>query len=148
MNDAGLKGALNTAEALENERVEARLIILPKPEGIDKIDIADYMKGNSPEDFKGLMDSSVSLWQYKLDKQVINQGATVLDRHRAFRSFISIGLAGMSFDEWEVFVSNEVADKFKLKKKNIHATISEVSKERIVSKNKSNIDGSTVETLI
>ena len=89
MNEAGIKGALSTAEALENEKIEARLIILPKPDGIDKIDIADYMKDHSPEDFKGLMDSSVRVWQYKLNKQVISQEATSFDRLRAFRSFIS-----------------------------------------------------------
>ncbi len=61
-NEAGLKGALRTAEALENENIEARLIILPKPDGIDEIDIADYMKEHSPEEFKGLMDSSVRVW--------------------------------------------------------------------------------------
>ena len=60
-NEAGLKGALCTAEALENEKTEARLIQLPRPPGIKKIDIADYMKEHSLEDFKGLMDSSVRL---------------------------------------------------------------------------------------
>lgn len=68
MNEAGIKGALSTAGALENEKIEARLIILPKPDGIDKIDIADYMKDHFPEDFKGLMDSSIRVWQYKLNK--------------------------------------------------------------------------------
>ena len=61
LNAAGLKGALSTAEALENEKIEARLITLPKPDSIDKIDIADYMKEHRPEDFKGLMGSSVRL---------------------------------------------------------------------------------------
>jgi DNA primase len=64
-NEVGLKGALRTAEALENENIEARFIILPKTDGIDKIDIADYMKKHSPEDFKGLMGSSVRVWQYR-----------------------------------------------------------------------------------
>jgi P4 family phage/plasmid primase-like protien len=141
-NGAGLKGALSTAEALENEQIEARLIILPKPDSIDKIDIADYMRDHSPEDFKGLMDSSVRLWQYKLNKQVISQKATSLERLSAFRSFISIDLAGMSFDEWGVFVSNEVAVKFGLRKKDINETVSKVSKERISSKSKNNCDGS------
>ena len=146
LNEAGLKGTPSTAETLENKKIEARLITLPKPKGIDKIDIADYMKEHSPEDFERLIDSSVSLWQYKLGKQVINQKATSLDRHRAFRSFISIDLAGMSSDEWKVFVKNEVADKFALNKKYIHPVFLEVLKERISSKNKINDDASTNET--
>ena len=130
MNEAGIKGALRTAEALENEQIEARLIILDRPNGIDKIDMADYMKEHSLEDFKGLMGSSVRLWQYKLNKQVVSKGATILDRVRAYRSFISIDLAGMPFYEWEVFVNNEVAKKFQLKAKDIKTAVSEITKER------------------
>jgi DNA primase len=141
-NGAGLKGALSTAEALENEQIEARLIILPKPPDIDKIDIADYMKEHNLEDFKRLMDLSVSVLQYKLNEQVICQKATSLERLRAYKNFITVDLEGMSQGEWEVFVNNEVAEKFKLKKKDIQAIIAEASKERIISKNKSNDDSS------
>ena len=130
LNAAGLKGALSTAEALENEKIEARLITLPKPDSIDKIDIADYMKEHRPEDFKGLMGSSVRLWQYKLNNQVISQVATSFDRIKAFRSFILTDLDGMSFDEWEVFVNKEVAQKFQLKVKDIKTTVLEIAKER------------------
>ena len=129
-NESGLKGALSTAKALENEKIEARIIILPKPPDIDKIDIADYMKEYGSEDFKGLMGSSVRLWQYKLNKQVISQEATNLERLRAFRNFISIDLDGMLFDEWEVFVNNEVAKKFQLKARDIKTTVAEITKAK------------------
>ena len=129
LNEAGLKGALSTAKVLESEKIEARLIILPKPVNIDKIDIADYMKEHSPEDFKGLMGSSVRLWQYKLDKQTISQEAS-FEWLRAFKNFISIDLDGMPFDEWEVFVNNEVAKKFQLKAKEIKTTVSEIAKTK------------------
>jgi len=88
-NNAGLKGALSTAEALESAGIETRLIELPKPEGIDKIDIADYMKEHIPEDFNELIDSSLRLWDFKLNQQVINESSTSLERLRAFKSFIS-----------------------------------------------------------
>lgn len=54
LNEAGLKSTLSTAEALEKEKIEARLIILPKSDGIDKIDIADYMKGIVRKTLRGL----------------------------------------------------------------------------------------------
>src|SRR5665647_3559671 len=81
-NEAGIEGALSTAEALESAGIETRLIVLPKPEGIDKIDIADYMKEKSPEDFRGLIYSSLRLWTYKLNQQVIPASATSLERLR------------------------------------------------------------------
>ena len=98
LNEAGLKGALSTAKALENEKIEARLNTLPKPEDIDEIYIADYMTEHSPEDFQGLMDSSVRLWQYKLDKQAISQETTSLERLWTFKNFILFDLNEKPFD--------------------------------------------------
>jgi len=129
-NKTGLKGALSTAEALEKAGIETRLIELPKPDGLDKIDIAEYMKDHSPEDFKKLMDSSVRLWNYKLNQVVIPASSTSLERLRAFRTFISNDLHLMQLDEWLVFVNNEVPKKFRLSKKDVKATIDEITKSR------------------
>lgn len=129
-NKAGLKGALNTAEALESTGIEARLITLPKPDGIDKIDIADYMKEHSREDFKELIDSSIRLWGFKLNQVEIKASSTSIERLRAFRSFISNDLHLMQLDEWQVFVNNEVPKMFGLTKKDVKTTIEDVTKRR------------------
>lgn len=130
-NQAGLKGALNTAEALESAGVKVRLIELPKPEGIDKIDIADYMKGHSPEDFKELMGSSIGLWVYKINKiESLPASTPSIERLRAFRSFIENDLSGMKDDEWEVVANHEVKDKFRLSTKDITNTVKEISQTR------------------
>jgi len=133
-NKAGLKGALSTAEALEKEGIETRLIILPKPEDIDKIDIADYMKEHSGDDFKELIDSSIRLWDFKLNQVEIKPSSTSLERLRAFKIFISNDLHLMKADEWQVFVNNEVFKKFRLTKNDIKKPIEEATKERIGKK--------------
>lgn len=117
-NGAGLKGALSTADALEESGIEARLIQLPKPDGVDKIDIADYMKDNKKEAFKHLMDSSVGLWTYKLNQQAIPETSTSLDRLRLCEQFIN-ELSPMKPNEREIFIKNDVAEKFNLKAKDI-----------------------------
>ncbi|RXA21712.1 hypothetical protein EQO05_00180 [Methanosarcina sp. MSH10X1] len=129
-NEAGIKGALKTAEALERARIETRLIILPKPEGCDKIDIADYMKEYSPEDFKKLMDSSMELCDYLLEQQVISTTSTSTTRLKAFKVFAVNDLSFMPDDEWEVFVKNEVAKKFRLNKTDINKVFAAIEKER------------------
>jgi len=129
-NNAGLKGALSTAEALESAGIETRLIELPKPEGIDKIDIADYMKEHIPEDFNELIDSSLRLWDFKLNQQVIKESSTSLERLRAFKSFISNECHLMQQEEWQIFVNNEVVKKFNLNKKDVQTTIEEIRKGR------------------
>ena len=88
------------------------------------------MKDHSPEDFKKLMDSSVRLWNYKLNQVVIPASSTSLERLRAFRTFISNDLHLMQLDEWRVFVNNEVPKKFRLSKKDVKATIDEITKSR------------------
>ncbi len=130
-NKAGLKGALNTAEALEEAGIETRLITLPKPDGVDKIDIADYMKEHNREDFNELLDSSIRLWDFKLNQVEIKASLTSVERLRAFRTFISKDLRGMDQCEWEMFVSNEVAGKFRLNKKDIKTTIDGCARERV-----------------
>lgn len=133
-NKAGLKGALNTSEALEGAGIETRLIILPKPEGIDKIDIADYMKEHNREDFKELIDSSIRLWDFKLKQVEIKASLTSMERLRAFHTFISNDLHVMDLNEWEIFVNNEVAKRFRLTKKDIKTTIEGCIRERIRKK--------------
>jgi len=126
---AGITGALKTAEALEQAGIEAKIIELPKHDGIDKIDIADYMKEHGREDFKELMESSARL-SYKLNQRVIHASADSLERLRAFKVFISNDLQLMQPDEWQIFVNNEVVKKFNLNKKDVQSTIEEISKSR------------------
>lgn len=134
VNEAGIKGAIKTAEMLEAAGIEARLIILPKPEGIDKIDIADYMKEHNRDDFKELIDSSIRLWDFKLKQVEIKASLTSMERLRAFHTFISNDLHGMDLSEWEIFVNNEVAKKFRLTKRDIKTTIEGCIRERISKK--------------
>jgi DNA primase catalytic core len=122
-NQTGLKGALNTAEALEAAGIEARLMELPKPESIDKIDIAEYMKNHTPDDFKQLMSEAVSIWTFKLNRQKVPEKA--LDRLRAFESFISNDLCKMSPNDWDIFVMNEVREYFKLKRGEVKRVVAE-----------------------
>jgi len=141
-SNVGRDGALKTAVLLENEGIPVRIVILPRPEEVNKVDIAEYMKTHTVDDFKHLQDMSVGLWEFKLSLVKIQSNASALDRIKALQKFITVDLEGMSQGEWEVFVNNEVAAKFKLKKKDILATISEASKDRIILKNKGNDDGS------
>ncbi|HWR25403.1 MAG TPA: CHC2 zinc finger domain-containing protein, partial [Methanosarcina sp.] len=130
-NEAGIKGALITAEALEGAGIETRIITLTKPDNISKIDIADYMKDHSAEDFNELIESSVGLWTYKLNQVVIPASSTSVDRIRAFSAFISNDIHLMQSAEWVVFVNNEVPVKFRLSKKDIKKVVEDVEKIRI-----------------
>src|SRR5665647_36287 len=70
---AGEDGALRTGALLIKEGVDVRIIKLPLPEGLDKIDIAEYFINNPVKEFKVLMDGSIPYYQY-----IINQFSTSL----------------------------------------------------------------------
>ncbi|AEA46744.1 CHC2 zinc finger domain-containing protein [Archaeoglobus veneficus] len=53
---AGLRGALAILRSIEGD---ARLVILPRPEGIEKIDVNDYFKALTAEEFRELLDKAV-----------------------------------------------------------------------------------------
>ena len=48
---AGAAGALETASALHAAGRDVRIAVLPRPEGIDKIDVNEFLKANPPEAF-------------------------------------------------------------------------------------------------
>ncbi|AKB32693.1 hypothetical protein MSSIH_2003 [Methanosarcina siciliae HI350] len=123
VNESGLKGALETAEALEGAGIEARLIILPKPEDLDKIDIAEYMKTHTSEDFNKLIDLSLRLWDYKFSLLKIPENTT--DKVKTFKKFINEDLEGMDPEERELFVYGEVRKLFKFSKGDVKKLISD-----------------------
>ena len=66
-NGAGLRGALDNAPMLEEIGRDVFIVDLPRPEGIEKIDAADYLRENGAEPFKRLVNKSKSLFQLKVD---------------------------------------------------------------------------------
>lgn len=55
-NSAGLNGAIKTAHYLIDNGVDARIVHLPRREGISKVDLSNYLRENSVDEFKMLMD--------------------------------------------------------------------------------------------
>ena len=54
-NSSGKDGALKTAEHLTRQGINVRLIELPRPEGVEKVDLADFLRDNGAEAFRELM---------------------------------------------------------------------------------------------
>lgn len=79
-NKAGLKGALDTAQKLFSEGRDVRIVRLPKPEYLNKMDLADFL--NIPEEFrearvyklKSLMDDSKDFIEYRIDEIAQKKG--------------------------------------------------------------------------
>ncbi|PID38734.1 MAG: hypothetical protein CSB49_04010 [Proteobacteria bacterium] len=55
---AGAAGALETASALHVAGRDVRIAVLPRPEGLDKIDVNEFLKANPPDAFGEVLDQA------------------------------------------------------------------------------------------
>lgn len=122
-SNIGRDGALKTASILEKNGITVKIIQLPRPENIDKVDVAEYMKVHTPEEFKELMLSASGLWDFKLSIAAVPEKP--LDRFKAYEKFIKTDLEEMKPDEWDIFVMNEVRVRFDLKKGEVKGIVTE-----------------------
>lgn len=106
---AGEDGALRTGELLIKEGVDVRIIKLPLPEGLDKIDIAEYFINNPVKKFKDLMNGSIPYYQYiishlpKSDNQTVN----INTANQFLDEMISLPI-----DVIDNLINHEIKDRF------------------------------------
>jgi len=108
----GERGALQTAEAIFKDGGDARLVTLPLPEGVDKIDLADYL--NAPDDkretrideLRKLMDESPDFIEWE-----INEVAALPERQRAkaTRDIFSllVGVDDLELERYAALLKNK-----------------------------------------
>ena len=58
ISGAGLEGSISTAGYLEDRGVTVRIVHLPRPENIDKIDLAEYLKNHNVQEFYLLLNNA------------------------------------------------------------------------------------------
>lgn len=66
---SGLQGALTTAEALFNTKRQIRLVELPRPPEVDKMDLADYLQ-QQPDGLPALLLQSTDYLQFQIQQLV------------------------------------------------------------------------------
>ena len=61
-NNAGYEGAIRTANELTSNGRLVYIVKLPRPDGIDKVDLNDYLKTHTPEELRKLMKDAKSIF--------------------------------------------------------------------------------------
>lgn len=109
---AGLKGAISTCELLEANGTTAKLINLPKAEGVEKIDLAEYLKNHDADEFKALFDVAASVWTVKLSRQPV--GSDAVENVGTAKRFIAGELSQMDAAARTAFIESDVRAHFGL----------------------------------
>lgn len=112
-NESGLAGALDTAKALEKAGIKTEIVILPKPEDIDKIDVAEYLKEHSADNITKLPGKRY--WDIELarvDKSgpIIDQMSTAKNTFPLFDHMPESARKVMCRETWKQFPSLQLGD--------------------------------------
>jgi DNA primase catalytic core len=113
-NEAGQKGAVATAGFLESKGRQALLVELPRQNGVDKVDLADFLHQEGPEELKKLLQTAKPLYGWQLE-QAVKPDQKELSLPAA-RDFVLSDLSRLS-DEFLVagFIREKVVPHFGLK---------------------------------
>lgn len=109
-NESGLKGAMSTAKALYRVDIPAEIVMLPRPDGVDKIDVAEYLLKHDMEELDAIAGQSV--WEILLDST--NVPEKELDRPRAAKQFVETHLTEMRRLDRKTFCLTAVKRHFQL----------------------------------
>ena len=126
-NESGLKGAIDTAVFLESKDIDVRIVNLPRPDGVDKIDLADFLRDTTKEDFERLMvDESVYIWDMLLGDVKVPKNTT--SKIRTCKAFLEKKLSGMPDDTFHTFALNDVCTKFGFGKRDMGRIIKTIDR--------------------
>jgi DNA primase len=67
-NQAGLKGAIKTGKYLTEKGRNVFLVELPRPAGLNKVDLNEYFKDHTADDLKGLMKNAKSVLEILIEQ--------------------------------------------------------------------------------
>lgn len=114
-NHAGEKGALKTAEYLERLGTPVGIVTLPRPEGISKIDVAEFLRDSGeagPTALLELMAQARSLWEVKAENLIAP--ANRVEAMRTVKAFVEKELAGCDPMVAKAIIKDTLKPKFGL----------------------------------
>lgn len=126
-DEAGNNGAIDTADYLSKNDINVRMIVLPKPENQDKIDLAEYLRDSKDGDFKQIIKNSVPLVVIKLgDIEVSNEP---LNNITHANEFIKNNLNGEGVSYKTTFIETHLKEYFRFSSKVTSDIISEMKRD-------------------
>ncbi len=116
---AGEKGAVKTASILFAQGVDARLAQLPKPEGVDKIDVNEFLCANSGEELLSVLEHATRLPEYLIER--VSPATEPSQIGRKLEPAIDV-LVGMAVIEQTSYIAI-IAKRFKVGKADVKKLI-------------------------
>jgi DNA primase catalytic core len=120
---AGLKGALSTADMLEEAGIMVKIVTLPRGDK-DKVDLAEYLQDHSKEEFEELLEVAPDTWTFRLENTKVP--GNTREKTHALKKFIKEDIRFKGEVEKEEFIKTDVAGAFGMKARSVDKIIKEV----------------------
>jgi len=111
-NEAGIKGAMATADKSEESGRKVYIIELPRPDDVEKVDLNEFLRDHSMEDFNKLVEQAKAPWEIKIDRLTVPKRAD--EAIHTVRHFVKTEL--LKYDEMIVraIIRGALKKKFSL----------------------------------
>ncbi len=125
VSGAGAEGALETATALFEQGRDVRIATLPRPEGVEKVDVNEYIKEHSNEEFGDVLKGARRYLEHLID--AIPADTSKIDLTPKLRPVLEL-LIGRSSIEQDGYV-DIITQRFGLGKRTVKSLLSDIFKE-------------------
>ena len=116
---AGEKGAIKTASILFAQGIDARLAQLPKPDGVEKLDVNEFLRNNSGDELLSVLEHAKRLPEYLIDR--VSPATEPSEIGRKLEPAIDV-LVGMAAIEQTSYIAT-IAKRFKVGKSDVKKLI-------------------------
>ena len=123
-DNAGIDGAAATADYFDANGINVRLIELPKPDGSNKIDLAEHLRDNDSTELNNLIENSILLIVSKLKN--IKVKSDPLDNISIATKFIEHNLNTQEITYKTAFIETHIKEHFGFSTKVTNGLISQM----------------------
>ncbi|MCP4678084.1 MAG: toprim domain-containing protein [Deltaproteobacteria bacterium] len=127
---AGETGAIKTARLLLSAGQDVRIAMLPRPDGIDKVDLCDYLKSNNVASLQAELSAAQRVPEYLLHK--IPHATPKIELAPLLRPVLELISDGSPVD-LDAYV-DLISDRFKLARQTVQSQLKEVRRELAAKK--------------
>ena len=120
----GLDGALKTAAALFKAGRDVRIVRLPRPDGVDKVDVNSFLRDHGEDAFRKLVETAKSYPQYLIEQVPENVDAAEINIHLCPIYELIASCKGAARDAYV----NAIAERLRITKKTIREEIADFLK--------------------
>lgn len=125
-NGAGAAGAMETASELFGQGRDVRIAVLPRPEGIEKVDVNEFLKANPPEVFRQILSDAKRYVEYLIE--AVDKNTPLLELGSKLKPILQ-AVNRCEELERDAYIKI-IVDKFRIKERTVTNKLKKIADEQ------------------